>query len=122
MSYGRIIFEPGIERKIKISIVIFLVVIIGFLAIREYIYGDYITNKTLLNIERHTSVIDIYNNKEQHNFPYVKYSNGTGKILEFSYEIGDSISKNKGDSIEYIFRGKEIIQNNLLENYRKNDH
>ena len=89
--------------------------------IRDHIYGDKITKEILLNIERHTSVIDIYNNKEQHNFPYVKYSNGTNKILEFSYQIGDSISKNKGDSIEYIFRGEKIIKNNLLENYRNLD-
>lgn len=118
MSYGHIQFEPGIERKIKISIVIFLVVIIGFLCIRESIFGDEITKEALLNIERHTSVIGLYDNKEQHNAPYVKYSNGTSKILEFSYKLGDSISKNKGDSTEYIFRGQEIIKNNLLENYR----
>lgn len=100
MSYGQIQFEPGIERKIKISVAIFLIVIIGFLYVHESIYGDEITKDILLNIERHTSVIDLYNNKEQHNSPYVKYSNGTSKILEFSYKLGDSISKNKGDSIE----------------------
>lgn len=86
MSYGQIQFEPGIERKIKISMVIFLVVIIGFLYIRESIYGDEITKDILLNIERHTSVIDLYDNKEQHNAPYVKYSNGTSKMLEFPYQ------------------------------------
>ncbi|WP_439479444.1 hypothetical protein [Chryseobacterium aquaticum] len=121
MSYDPMQFEPGIERKIKVSTAIFLVVIICFLYIRESIYGDEITKDILLNIERHTSVIDLYNNKEQHNAPYVKYSNGTNKILEFPYQIGDSISKNKGDSIEYIFRKQEVIRNNLLENYRNSN-
>ena len=118
MSYGQIQFEPGIERKIKISMVIFLVVIISFLYIHDSIYGDEIKRDILLNIERQTSVIDIYANRRQHNMGYVKYSNGIDEPLYYPYKIGDSISKNKGDSIEYIFRGEEIIETNLLENYR----
>ncbi|ASK30715.1 hypothetical protein CEY12_11570 [Chryseobacterium sp. T16E-39] len=74
----------------------------------------------LLSIERYTKVIDIYNNRNEHNFLYAKFSNGFQKILEYPYEVGDSISKKKGDSIEYIFRKGKIIENNLLEESRKN--
>ncbi|WP_131707605.1 hypothetical protein [Chryseobacterium angstadtii] len=83
--------------------------------------SDNITKKQLLKINRHTKVIDIYVNKNEHNFLYVKFSNGSEKIMETSYQIGDSISKSKGDSIEYIFRGDSIIQNNLFETARKDD-
>ncbi len=51
---------------------------------------------------------------------YVKFSNGSQKILEYPYKIGDSISKKKGDSIEYIFRKDSIIKYNLLEESRQN--
>lgn len=120
MSYGRIEFENGIERKIKISFSVFFGVIISFLIIYGYLYGENTKKEILLNIEKHTTVLDIYPNKEQHNMGYVNYSNGKNELLYFSYEIGDSISKNKGDSIEYIFRKDKIIKNNLLENYRNN--
>jgi len=78
-----------------------------------------LTKEQLLKINRHTKVTDIYVNKNEHNFLYVKFSNGTEKIMETPYQIGDSISKNKGDSIEYIFRGDSIIQNNLFEVARR---
>lgn len=74
----------------------------------------------LLSIERYTKVIDIYNNRNEHNFLYVKFSNGSQKILEYPYKVGDSVSKRKGDSIEYIFRKDSIIENNLFEESRKN--
>jgi len=112
--------EPEIERKIKFFFGIFFAAIISFFIIYEYYNGDKNVKKQLLNIENHSTVIDIYNNKEEHNFPYVKYSNGRRKILEFDYKIGDSISKSKGDSIEYIFRDGKIIKNNWFERYRKN--
>lgn len=119
MQSNQIELEPGIERKIKISIFLFITVIISFLIIYEYFYGEKIVKEQLLHIENHTTVIDIYNNKKEHNFPYVKYSNGRNKILEYDYKIGDSVSKSKGDSIEYIFRDGKILENNLLERHRK---
>ncbi|ASK32561.1 hypothetical protein CEY12_21820 [Chryseobacterium sp. T16E-39] len=119
MENNHIELEAGIERKIKISFAVFFAVIISFIAIYEYFYGEKDTKRQILYWENHVKVIDIYNNKEQHNFPYVKYSNGKREPLEFSYKIGDSISKNKDDSIEYIFRNGEIIENNLFERYRK---
>jgi len=74
----------------------------------------------LLNIERNTRVVEIYVNKRQHNSLYARFSNGSYKILEYPYITGDSISKKKGDSIEYIFRKESIIENNLFEEARKN--
>ncbi|UKB86102.1 hypothetical protein LF887_10895 [Chryseobacterium sp. MEBOG06] len=72
-----------------------------------------------MSLERYTRVIDIYNNRHEHNFLYVKFSNGSEKILEYPYKLGDSISKKRGDSIEYIFRKDSIIENNLFEESRK---
>ncbi|MCW1961002.1 hypothetical protein [Chryseobacterium viscerum] len=81
--------------------------------------SDNLTKQQILEIDRHTKVIEIYINKSEHNFPYVKFSNGTDKIMETPYQIGDSLSKNRGDSIEYIFRRDSIIQNNLFETARR---
>ncbi|MBT2623426.1 hypothetical protein [Chryseobacterium sp. ISL-6] len=119
MENNHIELEPGIESKIKISFAVFFGLIIGFIAIYEYFYGEENVKKQLLLIENHSTVVDIYNNREEHNFLYVKYSNGRKKILEFEYKIGDSISKSKGDSIEYIFRNGKIIKNNLFERHRE---
>ena len=111
------------KNQQNIIVIAFLIFIVPIFIIS--IYTDYnryeLTKETLLNIEKHTRVMDIYINKEEHNFVYVKYSNGK-QDLNDSYEIGDSLSKNKGDSIEYIFRKGKIIQNNLLENYRKSSN
>lgn len=119
MGNNHIELEPGIERKVKISFGIFFAAIVIFLIIYEYYNGENNVKNQLLNIENHSKVVDIYNNREEHNFLYVKYSNGRKKILEFDYKIGDSVSKSKGDSIEYIFRNGKIIEDNLFERYRK---
>ncbi|MDV7698611.1 hypothetical protein N6B72_16915 [Chryseobacterium soli] len=74
----------------------------------------------LLSIDRHTRVIEIYANRNQHNLGYVRFSNGVNEFLEYPYKVGDSISKKKGDSIEYIFRKDSIIKNNYFEEARKN--
>lgn len=62
----------------------------------------------------------MYANKNQHNLGYVRFSNGINEFLEYPYKVNDSISKKKGDSIEYIFRNHTIIKNNYLEQARKN--
>ncbi|SEH45597.1 hypothetical protein [Chryseobacterium culicis] len=97
--------------------------IFGLIVFFTVFYLNYnstdLTKEQLLKINRHTKVIEIYINKNEHNFPYVKFSNGSEKIMETPYEIGDSISKKKGDSIEYIFRGDSIIKNNLFEVARR---
>ncbi|WP_300672623.1 hypothetical protein [Soonwooa sp.] len=77
------------------------------------------TINKLLSIEQYAKVNRIYNNEREHNFLYVEYSDGKKMLLEYNYKIGDSISKRKGDSIEYIFRGDSILKNNLLERARK---
>lgn len=82
--------------------------------------SNQLVKEQLLSIERNAKVIEIYNNKKEHNFPYVKYSDGAQKILEYPYQVGDSVSKKKGDSIEYIFRKNRIIEYNLFEESRKN--
>ncbi|KFF21493.1 hypothetical protein IW22_05895 [Chryseobacterium sp. JM1] len=115
-------FNPEIDKSNKKSLIIFLLMFgsIVFLIVFYLNYNsDNLTKEQLLKINRHTKVIDVYVNKNEHNFLYVKFSNGSEKIMETSYQIGDSISKNKGDSIEYIFRGDSIIQNNLFEIARK---
>ncbi|MDC8103206.1 hypothetical protein ACNFU2_21685 [Chryseobacterium sp. PTM-20240506] len=120
MKSNNIELEPGMERKIKISFAVFFGFIIRVIIIYQYFYGEENVKKQLLHIENHSRVIDIYNNQKEHNFLFVKYSNGRKNILEFNYKIGDSISKNKGDSIEYIFRNGKIIENNLFDEYRRN--
>lgn len=117
--------EIEIDKSSKRIIKIFIAVFVGIFVITILyliINSNELVKRQLLSIERYTRVIDIYNNKKEHNFPYVKYSNGTQKVLEFSYQIGDSVSKSKGDSVEYIFRKDSIIVYNLFEESRKNGY
>lgn len=115
-------FNIEVDKSSKKTIVIFIV-FFGCILLSTIAYliinSNELVKEKILSIERNTKVIDIYNNKKEHNFLYVKYSNGTQKILEFSYQIGDSVSKKKGDSIEYIFRKDSIIKYNLFEESRK---
>lgn len=39
--------------------------------------------QNLLNIDRHTRVVEIYSNKDQHNLGYVRFSNGINEFLEY---------------------------------------
>ncbi|MFN1219080.1 hypothetical protein ACKW6Q_19100 [Chryseobacterium kwangjuense] len=111
-----------LDKSSKKTLIIFLL-IFGSIIFLIVFYLNYnsvdLTKEQLLKINRHTKVIEIYINKNEHNFPYVKFSNGSEKIMETLYQVGDSISKNKGDSIEYIFRGDSIIKNNLFEVARR---
>lgn len=77
------------------------------------------TEDSLKDYEMSAKVTNIYRDKNEHNFLFVKYSNGVVELLDYPYKVGDSISKKKGDSIEYIFRENRIIQNNLFEKARK---
>lgn len=118
-------FNIEVDKSSKKTIIIFIV-FFGCILLSTIVYLIVTSNssmkKQLLSIERYTRVIEIYNNKEEHNFLYVKYSNGTQKILEFPYQVEDSVSKKKGDSIEYIFRKGSIIENNFFEESRKNGY
>lgn len=111
-----------LDKSSKTPLIIFLL-IFGSIVFLTVFYLNHnsadLTKEQLLKINRHTKVTDIYVNKNEHNFLYVKFSNGTEKIMETPYQIGDSLSKNKGDSIEYIFRRDSIIQNNLFEVARR---
>ncbi len=116
-------FNIKVDKSSKKTIILFIVFfgcILLFTIIYLIINLNSDRKQKLLSIERHTKVITIYNNKREHNFMYVKFSNGSQKILEYPYKIGDSISKKKGDSIEYIFRNDSIIKYNLLEESRQN--
>ena len=75
----------------------------------------------LLNSKINVKVVNIYKNRDEHNFIYVKFSNGKEQTLNYPYKIGDSISKKRNDSIEYIFRNGKIIKYNVLEYWRKNN-
>ncbi|MFP3833290.1 hypothetical protein [Chryseobacterium sp. SIMBA_028] len=108
------------NKRIIIIFILSFICILLFTRVYLSINSNKLVKEEILSIERNAKVIDIYNNKKEHNFPYVKYSNGTQKILEFSYQIGDSVSKKKGDSIEYIFRKDSVIKSNLLEKARRN--
>ncbi|PWN63108.1 hypothetical protein [Chryseobacterium oncorhynchi] len=116
-------FNIEIDKSSKKTIILFIaffLCIFLFTLIYLIINSNSEREQKLLNVERHTRVVEIYLNKNQHNFSYVKYSNGINELLEYPYKIGDSISKKKGDSIEYIFRKDSIIKNNYFEEARKN--
>lgn len=111
-------FRSEIDNRSAIYIIAFFAILLGFFIIRENLYGDEIRQNALLSEKRNTSVVDIYKDRNEHNFTFVKYSNGKKELLDFPYQIGDSVSKKKGDSIEYIFRNKKIIKNNWLKTYQ----
>ncbi|WP_284464728.1 hypothetical protein [Chryseobacterium sp.] len=108
------------NRKTIIIFIVFFGCIFLFTLIYLIINSNSEREQKLLNVERHTKVVEIYPNKNQHNLGYVRFSNGTNEFLEYPYKVNDSISKKKGDSIEYIFRNDSIIINNYLEEARKN--
>ncbi|MDW9378612.1 hypothetical protein [Chryseobacterium sp. JV558] len=114
------IFE--LDKSSKKPLIIFGLIFgsIVFLIIFYLNYNsDNQTKQRILEINRHEKVIDIYRDKNEHNFLFVKYSNGYVELLDYPYKIGDSISKNRGDSIEYIFRNDSVLKNNLIQQIRK---
>ncbi|MGE8434403.1 hypothetical protein [Chryseobacterium joostei] len=116
-------FNIEVDKSSKKTIILFII-FFGCILLSTIAYLIINSNsereQKLLNVERHTKVVEVYPNKNQHNFSYVKYSNGINELLEYPYKVGNSISKKKGDSIEYIFRNDSIIINNYLEEARKN--
>lgn len=116
-------FNIEVDKSSKKTITIFILVfgcILLFTIIYLIINSNADRKQKLLNIDRHTRVVEIYSNKDQHNLGYVRFSNGINEFLEYPYKVGDSISKKRGDSIEYIFRKDSIIKNNYFEESRKN--
>lgn len=111
-----------ITLKLQIYLCIAIILFISFFILREFLYGDAITRDILLSKKRNVTVTEIYRDRNEHNFTFVKFSDGNKELLDFPYKIGDSISKNKGDSIEYIFRNESVIKNNWLKSYSKNYH
>ena len=100
-------------KNILILFALFISVIILIISLTKT------TKDSLTDYQMFAKVINIYRDKNEHNFLFVKYSNGVVELLDYPYKVGDSISKKKGDSIEYIFRGNRIIQNNLFEQARQ---
>ncbi|HCA07165.1 hypothetical protein [Chryseobacterium sp.] len=107
--------DSSIKNYIKYFFLAIFFVIFYFVFFRKKT-----TENSLIDYEMHAKVIDIYRDRNEHNFLFVKYSNGLVELLDYPYKIGDSISKKKGDSIEYIFREHNIIKNNLFKVARKN--
>lgn len=107
----------AIMKKEKI-VLIFIVLVTSICVILSFLYkilkSDEITKKRILSMDRHTKVLQIYNDSFNHNFTTVLYATGERKTLYFDLKVGDSISKNKNDSIMYIFRNDSILQINLL--------
>ena len=106
------------RKSLQVFWLIFGTILLGII-IYIILTDNETTKNQILNLNRHTRVEKIYINVNEHNFTYVRFSNGKEKILEYPYEIGDSISKKKNDSIEYIFRNGNVIKYNMLEYYRK---
>lgn len=100
-------------KNIFVLFALFISVIILIIVLRKT------TKDSLTDYEIFAKVINIYRDKNEHHFLFVKYLDGRVELLDYPYKLGDSISKKKGDSIEYIFRGDIIIQNNLFEKARK---
>jgi hypothetical protein len=107
-----------LDNKAKNNIKYFFLVIF-FIVIFLIFFREKTNKKSLIDYEMFAKVTNIYRDKYEHNFLFVKYSNGSVELFEYPYKIGDSISKKKGDSIEYIFRGDSIIKNNLFEVARR---
>ena len=106
------------KKSVKIFFWIFGIFIIGIFFYLKKTKNN-TTKKQILNYEMNVKVVDVYNDRNEHNFTFVKFSNGKRVLREYPYEIGDSISKIKNDSIEYIYRNGTIIKYNTLEYYRK---
>jgi len=102
------------NRKLLIIFsILILILIIGAIIfyILTYEKGEY---NRIIQMERNTTVLSIYENPSEHNNTYVLYKNGERKSLNYDLKVGDSISKNKGDSIMFIYRKDSIIPVNLL--------
>jgi hypothetical protein len=112
-------FFKGKEKKYFILAVLPAIFIFLFIIFYEIINDKNERKKTLLNLERFAvaNLVYISNN---HNFIYVKYSNGEDIIKEYGILEGDSISKKSGDSTLYIFRKDSVIKINLFEYYNLN--
>lgn len=110
--------DKSIEKPLFIFALIFGAIVAIIVVYLQH-NDEEISTKVILDKQRHSRIVRIFRVKEEHNYIYIKLS--TGHIANFNklYKVGDSLSKNKGDSIEYIFRNGEVIQNNLIENYRK---
>ncbi|MCQ9637166.1 hypothetical protein MP477_19645 [Chryseobacterium sp. WG23] len=91
-----------------------------FIILYLVFFHEKTVKNSLIDYEMYAKVTNIYRDKNEHNFLFVRYSNGSVELLEYPYKIGDSISKKKGDSIEYIFRNDTILKNNLIQQARKN--
>lgn len=108
------------DNKTKNNLRYFMIIIL-FVILYLVLSRKKRVEQSLLDYHLQTTVIDIYRDKNEHNFLFVKYSNGSVELLDYPYEIGDSISKKKGDSIEYIFRNGLLLKNNLIEKARENN-
>ena len=111
-----------IDKELEKSLFIFFIIMtlfISFTFIYIYYNKDNFLKKEILESNYNKTVDSVYVNREEHNFIYVKFSDGTKESPQFNYKKNDSIYKEKGDSIEYIFRNDSILKNNLFDTFRK---
>lgn len=106
-------FDTQTQKSLRVFFLIFAVFVIGIIA-KEYYFGYDESVENILKKEYIKKVDSVYVNKKEHNFKYVAYSNGQIESLDFSYNKNDSLVKKKYDSIEYVYRNGEVLQNNLL--------
>lgn len=110
--------DESTQKSLLIFYGIFSIFILITL-IYNYFYADKHTKEDILNENYVRIVNSVYINKEEHNFLYVKYSDNTIESPNFHYNKNDSLVKRRGDSIEYIFRNQNVIENNLLLRFRE---
>lgn len=111
-----------IDKELEKSLFMFFIIMTLFISITFiYVYynKDNFLKKEFLESNYNKKVDSVYINKEEHNFLYVRFSDGKVESAQFSYKKNDSISKKKGDSIEYIFRKDSILKNNLFDIFIK---
>lgn len=89
----------------------FLIILSVYYYFNQY---DEKIKSRILQLEKHTIVLNIYRDISQHNFIMVTYKDGQNTTLYYDLKIGDSISKKRNDSMLYIYRKDSILKINLL--------
>lgn len=118
------------KGTIKVNIFVFII-FLGLMIIGFYFV---ISKKSVLNIlnenfkfniedQYNGIIIKKYADKVNHNSSMVEFSDGTNRGIHPYFwgkmEVGDSISKVKGDSIIQVFRNDEKILIEIAPFYRK---
>ena len=101
------------NRKLLVTFSILISILVLGSIIYNVLTDDKMNYNRIIRLERHTKVIKVYLDKPNRGFIIV-YKNGERQGRFYNLKVGDSISKNKGDSIMYIYGKDSIIPINLL--------